>query len=213
MIQELVACFTMCYPRGAVIEGNFRFPLGKRHVIALTGPSGSGKTTLLRCLAGLERPVSGSIRAGDEIWYDSERRIHQSPQQRDIGYLFQEYALLPHLSVANNIGYGLRSLSAAARRTRIGDLLERFHLTGLADRRIREISGGQQQRVALARALARKPRLLLLDEPLSALDAGLRAELRTELDRLLHTLDIPTILVTHERSEADALADEVISLG
>ena len=212
MIQELVARFTMRYPRGAVIEGNFRFPLGQRHVIALTGPSGSGKTTLLRCLAGLERPANGSIHAGEEIWFDAERRIHQSPQQRDIGYLFQEYALFPHLSVANNIGYGLGALSSEARRTRVWELLERFHLTGLADRRIREISGGQQQRVALARALARKPHLLLLDEPLSALDAGLREELRTELDQLLHTLDIPTILVTHDRAEAEALADEVISL-
>lgn len=210
--EELIARFTIRYRRGPEIAGDLRLPLGRRHVTALLGPSGSGKTTILRCLAGLERPAAGSIRAGGAVWFDSARRLFLTPQQRDIGFLFQDYALFPHLSVADNLGYGLRGLDPKTRLERIDELLERFHLTLLRDRRPREISGGQQQRTALARALARKPRLLLLDEPLSALDSALRREMRGELDALLDSLDIPVLLVTHDEEEAEALADEVVQL-
>ncbi len=212
MIGELVADFTMRYRGGPRVAGHFRFPLGRRHVVALTGPSGAGKTTLLRCLAGLERPESGFIQAGEQVWFDAGRSICLGPQSRDVGFLFQDYALFPHLRVAANIAYGLGHLPAREREARVGELLDRFGLAGLGDRRIREISGGQQQRVALARALARKPRLLLLDEPLSALDAGLRAELRRELARILSGLDIPVLLVTHDPAEADELADETLAV-
>jgi len=210
--EELVARFTMRYRRGPVVEGDLRLPLGRRHVVALLGPSGSGKSTILRCLAGVEHPAAGFIRAGAESWFDAGRGICLTPQQRDIGFLFQDYALFPHLTVSQNLGFGLRSLGREARDERIGELLERFDLAGLGDRRPREISGGQQQRAALARALARKPRLLLLDEPLSALDTDLRRGMRAELNRILGSLEIPAVLVTHEAEEAAELADEVVRL-
>lgn len=210
MSTDLIARFTMRHRRGPAIHGDLRLPLGRRHITALFGPSGAGKTTLLRCLAGLERPECGEIRAGDEIWFDSARRRCLSPQQRGVGYLFQEYALFPHLSVAENIAYGLADLPKAGRWEKVDSFLQRFDLAGLADRRPRQLSGGQQQRVALARALACKPRLLLLDEPLSALDAGLREELRRELASILADLDIPVVLITHDAAEASDLADEVL---
>jgi molybdate transport system ATP-binding protein len=212
MSGDLVAHFTLRYRQGPSITGHLRLPLDRRHVTVLFGPSGAGKTSLLRCLAGLERPQSGHIQAGDELWFHADRSLCLSPQQRGVGYLFQEYALFPHLTVAGNIGYGLHRLPPAARRAKTDELLARFDLTGLADRRPRQLSGGQQQRVALARVLARKPRLLLLDEPLSALDAALRQELRQELSRILAALDIPVVLITHDAAEAKDLADEVLAV-
>lgn len=210
--EVLVAKFTMRHHRGPVIGGDLRLPLDRRHVVALLGPSGSGKTTLLRCLAGLEIPAEGTIRAGREIWFDAARKIRLTPQQRDVGFLFQDYALFPHLSVSQNLVYGLRTLDPAERSRRVQDLIGRFHLEGLEARRPREISGGQQQRVALARAIARKPRLLLLDEPLSALDTDLRVAMRTELGDILASLAIPVVLVTHDREEAEVLADGIVRI-
>src|SRR5205823_4699837 len=144
--------------------------------------SGSGKSTALRCLAGLERPDRGTIRFGDEIWFDSARGIFLPPQRRRIGYLFQDYALFPHLRVAQNIAYGLAKF---ARQQRIEEITALLGLSGLEDRYPKQLSGGQQQRVALARALVCRPRLLLLDEPLSALDAPTREHLRRQLRRWL----------------------------
>jgi molybdate transport system ATP-binding protein len=189
------------------VQASLRRPADSASVTVLFGPSGCGKTTILRCLAGLERPESGSIHCGAVTWFDAAQRVHRSPQQRGVGFVFQDYALFPHLSVAENIGFGL---PATERAERVESLLRTFELSGLAARRPQQISGGQQQRVALARALARRPRLLLLDEPLSALDAGLRDTLRGELRRLLRSFAIPVVLVTHERTEVMALADEVI---
>ncbi len=209
MDATLTAEFTKTFP-GATIRGRIGRPARDRGVTVLFGPSGCGKTTVLRCLAGLERPEAGLIRWGDETWFDAARGVHLPPQRRGIGYVFQDYALFPHLSVADNIGFGLHRLDGAERRRRVGEVLERFGLAEQARRRPRQLSGGQQQRVALARALACRPRLLLLDEPLSALDPVLRGRLRAELLRHLGSFGIPVLLVTHDREEALALGDELV---
>jgi molybdate transport system ATP-binding protein len=209
MTTDLIARFQKQFVRGAEIDIDYWQSTTGFSVTALIGPSGCGKTTLLRCLAGLIRPDAGTIQFGNEIWFEAGRRFSMPPQRRDIGFLFQDYALFPHLSVAKNIGFGLGQSSSAARGQRVSEILDRFQLIDLAERLPGQLSGGQQQRVALARVLARRPRLLLLDEPLSALDALLREQMRTELREILKTLETPTILVTHDRVEAIALADRV----
>jgi molybdate transport system ATP-binding protein len=212
MTRELTADFAKHFPAGPVIRATLTCPLDAFSITVLFGPSGSGKTTVLRCLAGLERPEEGSIRFADETWFDAARGIFLPPQQRGIGYLFQDYALFPHLRVAQNIGYSLRDLSARERQQRVKEMVDMLELAGLEERLPRQLSGGQLQRVALARALVRRPRLLLLDEPLSALDAPTRQPLRRELRRLLEASRVPAILVTHERMEALALGDQVVVL-
>jgi molybdate transport system ATP-binding protein len=206
----LSARFEKRFSPSSVVRGEMQLEADRFSTTILFGPSGSGKTTVLRCLAGLERPEEGFIRMGDEVWFDERSRICLGPQKRGVGFLFQEYALFPHLTVAGNVGYGLSGLSARERARNVAEALERFGLRGLERRFPREISGGQQQRVALARALVRRPRLLLLDEPLSALDLALRETLRFELRRLLEDSGIPVVLVTHDRVEALALGDRVI---
>jgi molybdate transport system ATP-binding protein len=176
-------------------------------VTVLFGPSGGGKTTVLRCLAGLDRPDLGFVRFGGEVWSYASSRAWVPPQRRGVGYLSQDYALFPHLSVAGNVAYGLGDLRRAERAERVAEMLTLFGLAGLEGRYPAQLSGGQQQRVALARALARRPRLLLLDEPLSALDAPTRGQLRRELRRLLAGAGVPALLVTHDRLEALALGD------
>lgn len=212
MNAQLQASFQKQFPGGPVIRADIRIPLGGHHVTVLSGPSGSGKTTILRCLAGLTRPDSGRILAGDEIWFDAALHRDLSPQRRGIGFLFQDFALFPHLTVRENLGYGLGRLSPAERGQRIGELMELFRLQGLERRRPREISGGQQQRLALARALACRPRLLLLDEPLSAIDAGLRQELRHELRETLARLELPALVVTHDADDVRVFGDAVIEV-
>ena len=179
-------------------------------VVALVGPSGSGKTLTLQCLAGLLRADSGRIAIGDRVVFDTTTGVDVTAQSRRVGYVFQGYALFPHLSVAQNIGYGLHRLAAADRRRRVGEMLERFGLAPQERRRPAELSGGQQQRVALARALATDPDVVLLDEPLSALDAPLRRELRRELVRTIREWRKPTVLVTHDLAEAYQIADYVV---
>lgn len=210
MADSLTARFTKRYPGGAVIRGDLARPATGRSVTVLFGPSGCGKTTVLRSLAGLERPDEGSINFGTETWFDAQRNIDLPPQRRGVGFVFQDYALFPHLTVEGNIGHGLCKLPGAERAARVHDLAERFALSACLNQRPRELSGGQQQRVALARALACRPRLLLLDEPLSALDAALRDELRAELRRWLTECEVPVFLVTHDRAEALALGDELV---
>jgi molybdate transport system ATP-binding protein len=210
MADQLTANFTKRFIGGAVIRGRLVQPVCGHSVTVLFGPSGCGKTTVLRCLAGLERPEEGVIQFGAQTWFDAERGVSLTPQQRGIGFVFQDYALFPHLTVAGNIGYGLRTLSGRDRQQCVAEILDRFELRGFEQRRPRRLSGGQQQRVALARALACRPRLLLLDEPLSALDATLRKELRGELRRLLAACEIPVLLVTHDRDEALTLGDELV---
>jgi len=169
--------------------------------VALVGPSGAGKTSALRVVAGLARPAGGRVSLGDETWFDADRRVDLRPEERRVGLVFQEYALFPHLSVRGNVAYGGRE--------RVDELMERFQLAHLADTRPERLSGGERQRVALARALARDPAVLLLDEPLSALDAHTRLRVRGELSELLRDLGLPTLLVTHDYEDAAALADEV----
>ena len=201
---------TVEHPRGPTIEARLDDVFRHGPVAVLFGPSGSGKTTVLRSLAGLQRPARGRITLGDAVWFDSEKGVETPPQRRRVGYLAQQYALFPHLSVEDNVAYGLRGLSAEARRDRVRATLERFRIDELRGRRVRELSGGEQQRVALARTLAPGPELLLLDEPLSALDSGTRAALRAELRRDLLRAETPAIVVTHDYTEALALGDSLM---
>src|SRR5262245_2266636 len=209
---ELAAEFEKHFTDETVIKAEVRRPADAFSLTVLFGPSGAGKSTTLRCLAGLDRPERGVIRFGDEIWFDAARGIFLPPQRRRIGYLFQDYALFPHLRVAQNIGYGLGMIAAPERRQRIEEIVALLGLVGLEDHYPRQLSGRQQQRVALARALVCRPRLLLLDEPLSALDAPTREHLRRQLRDWLVELRMSTILVTHDRIEALALGDHVVVL-
>jgi molybdate transport system ATP-binding protein len=214
-MNDLVARFEKRFRGGATIAADLAHPADGFSVLVLFGPSGSGKTTILRALAGLEKPETGSIRFGHETWFDAAKRVHLPPQRRGIGYLFQQYALFPHLTVAQNVAYGIRLPKGVRTRvdpTWVSKLLERFDLGGLEDRFPSQLSGGQQQRVALARTLACEPRLLLLDEPLSSLDQTLREQVRGELRGWLAEFALPAILVTHDRIDAMALGDHVAIL-
>ncbi len=208
MSEEIVIDLVKKFP-DCEISFRARWPRDNSWTV-LFGPSGAGKTTVLRCLAGLEKPDRGTIRFDGETWFDSASRLFVAPQDRCIGYFFQEYALFPHLSVLNNIGYNLDKLSRTEKQNRIGEMLELFHLQGMEDRDIATLSGGEKQRVALARTLARRPRLLLLDEPLSALDGPTRIRLRKALRSLLPQFGLPILLVTHDRTEALSLGDRLI---
>jgi molybdate transport system ATP-binding protein len=177
--------------------------------LALAGPSGAGKTSVLRIAAGLVRPERGLVEANGEVWLDTERDIDVPPEQRRCGYVFQEYALFPHLSAWQNVAYPLRELPRAQRRERALELLGRFGLRDLAEARPRTLSGGERQRVAVARALARRPAVLLLDEPLSALDARTRASASRELSAVLDDVEVPALLVTHDFAEAAQLGHRV----
>jgi molybdate transport system ATP-binding protein len=165
MAGEIVVRIDRLFPGHPAIRADFEIDLTRKATTILFGPSGAGKTTVLRCLAGLERPDHGLIRFGDEIWFDSDRGIYLTPQARRIGFLAQDYALFPHLTVRENVEYGLAGSTRAERREAAARMLEFFEITHLAGRQPPEISGGEAQRVALARALAPSPRLLLLDEP------------------------------------------------
>jgi molybdate transport system ATP-binding protein len=198
------------YPEGASVAVQFEISEPGFSVTVLFGPSGSGKTTALRMLAGLEPVDRGSIRVAGHTWADAARGLHLPAQMRKLGFLSQAYHLFPHLSVRENLGYGLMGLPPEARAARVSELLQLLDLVDLGQRRPGELSGGQQQRVALGRALARKPQLLLLDEPLSALDQPIRQRLRKELRDLLRQLNIPTVLVTHDRTKALQLGDRLV---
>jgi molybdate transport system ATP-binding protein len=168
--------------------------------VALVGPSGAGKTSVLRAVAGLARPTRGVIACGEETWFDSERSIDVRPEDRSVGYVFQEYALFPHLTVQQNVTFG---------GGRADRLLSRLRIEHLARTKPAELSGGERQRVAVARALARSPRVLLLDEPMAALDPHTRGSVRAELHDLLRELRLPALLVTHDFEDAAALADRI----
>jgi putative spermidine/putrescine transport system ATP-binding protein len=181
--------------------------IARSETLVLLGPSGCGKTTMLRIIAGLELPDQGG-----RVLFDGKDMTKVPIEKRNVGMVFQSYALFPNMSVADNIGYGLkiRGVPRAERVRRVEELVALTNITGLEKRRIDQLSGGQRQRVALARAVAIRPRILLLDEPLTALDAALRERLRSELNRLLRALGITAIYVTHDQSEAMELGDRIV---
>jgi molybdate transport system ATP-binding protein len=180
-------------------------------VLVLFGPSGCGKTTILRSIAGLTRPDSGKIALGQRVLYDSNAAVFMPPKSREIGYVFQEYALFPHMNIAKNILYSVNNQSEPQQQN-YSKLLQLLKIEKLTERLPGELSGGERQRVALARALMAEPQILLLDEPLSALDIQTRSELQDELLKLQQAWEIPFILVTHDPEEAHKLGDEIIHM-
>src|SRR5581483_11123513 len=181
-------------------------------VLGLVGPSGSGKTTVLRAIAGLHQPQRGRIECRGVPWFDRQARVNLSAQQRRVGFVFQNYALFPHLSAEENVIAAMSHVPPSERTRRARALLARVHLAGLNRRRPVELSGGQQQRVAVARALARDPQVLLLDEPFAAVDRVTRRKLYVELAEMREQLEMPVVLVTHDLEEAAMLADELCIL-
>jgi iron(III) transport system ATP-binding protein len=197
---------------GVVAVRGATFAVGAGEHVTLLGPSGCGKTTTLRAIAGLERPESGEIRIGGEPVYSSATGVHVPAERRGLSMVFQSYAIWPHMSVFDNVAYGLRvrRRPAAEVAERVRWALELVQLGGLADRGAAKLSGGQQQRVALARAFVFSPAVLLFDEPLSNLDAKLRAEMRLEIKELQRRLDITSVYVTHDLEEALAISDRIV---
>lgn len=189
------------------LEAELEVPAGE--CVALAGPSGAGKSTLLRIAAGLLHPQDGRVTCDDEVWLDTESGIDLAPERRGCGYVFQDYALFGYMRVWQNVAYGLRGVPRAQRRRRADELLDRFGIGHLAEARPQTLSGGERQRVAVARALAPRPRALLLDEPLSALDARTRASASRELATVLREAGVPALLVTHDFTEAAVLGDRV----
>ena len=187
---------------------NIRREISGGDFICLVGHSGSGKTTLLRILSGLLTPDEGVIRVGGKTWFDSTARINLKPQQRSIAYMFQDLALFPNMTVAQNIGYAQR----AHNPTHINELLDIFGMKGLATQKPGKLSGGQKQRVALARALASSPQILLLDEPLSSIDQEMRQALQSEILKAHEYLNSTSIMVTHDLPEARRMANEIIKI-
>lgn len=194
---------TKAFGSSTVLKG-VSLELGSSDFVCLLGPSGCGKTTLLRILCGIEQPDAG------EIWLNGKDMTRAAPQERRFGVVFQSYALFPNLTARQNVEYGLQNLSSSARRQRSREMLDLVGLGDLMERFPAQLSGGQQQRVALARALAPQPPVLLLDEPLSALDAKVRETLRHEIVGIQRALGVPTVMVTHDQEEALAMADRVV---
>lgn len=182
-----------------------------RNILVLFGPSGCGKTTTLRCIAGLTRPEEGKIIFNQHIFYASKTNKFVPPKDRNIGYMFQEYALFPHMNVKKNITYGIKKRDEHTKNlyVQLMDILKIEHLT---NRHVSQLSGGEKQRVALARALMAEPKILLLDEPFSSLDQETRCELQEELKKMQAVWNIPFILVTHDPEEAKSLGDQILFL-
>jgi len=191
------------------IEMALHIKLKKGSLNVLFGKSGAGKSTILKMIAGLFAPDSGRIVIDGETWFDSQKKINLPPQKRKVGFVFQDYALFPNMSVRENLRYGLEK---SAPVSKVNEVLEVMELGALANQKPSTLSGGQQQRVALARALVREPKILLLDEPLSALDFAMRAKLQDELLRIQRHFGLTTLLVSHDVSEVYKLAQEVVEL-
>lgn len=192
-----------------VLDVAASFPPG---FTVLFGPSGAGKSTLLDCIAGLQRPDSGKIQLGEELFFDAAGHLSLSPQRRELAYVFQSLALFPHFSVEQNIRYGLDKFAVPEQTERVSTVARNFRIEKLLARRPAELSGGEKQRVALARALATRPRMLLLDEPLTGLDASLRRSILEDLQAWNSANRIPILYVTHNREEVDAIGERVVTL-
>ncbi len=197
---------TKAYTPGVTAVANVSLSIAAGEIICLLGPSGCGKTTLLRLIAGLERPDSGTV------WFEGKNVTAVPPHRREFGMMFQDFALFPHKNVAANVAFGLEMHGWAKERSaaRVAEMLDLVELTGLGQRDIGQLSGGEQQRVALARALASGPRLLMLDEPLGALDRALRERLMLDLRQILQRVGVTAVYVTHDQTEAFAIADRVV---
>ena len=208
MTRPVVQCvgLTKRYGEAVAVEG-LSFSLEPGEILSILGPSGCGKTTMLRLVAGFDSPDAGEIAIQGRLV--AGRSVYVPPDCRNVGMVFQEYALFPHLSVAQNVSFGLHRLSDSERRQRLTEVIELVRLTGLEERYPHELSGGQQQRVALARTLAPRPIAVLLDEPFSNLDAAMRASMRQEVESILRQNGIATVFVTHDREEAFAMADRL----
>lgn len=189
-----------------LLEAHFDLSIGDGEFLTLFGPSGAGKTTLMRMIAGLEKPDSGRIEIDGEIWFDQNRKINLPPQKRSVGFVFQDYALFPTMSVRENL---LFAAETPQQRSNVDELIALVELENLADRLPSTLSGGQKQRVALARALVRRPKILLLDEPLSALDPQMRQKLQDELALIHERLGVTTLLVSHDVTETVKLSDRL----
>jgi molybdate transport system ATP-binding protein len=208
-VNPLSFCCRHRYPGGFSLDAQF---VTSAQVTAVSGPSGSGKTSVLYMIAGLLRPQSGAIRFGPRVWLESDHGIHLKAEQRHVGFVFQDHLLFPHLSVQRNLMYGRRrrrGRSVAIEPSRVIEVLE---LGDLLARYPRNLSGGEKQRVALGRSLLSGPELLLMDEPLAALDAGLKDRILTYLERVVEEWHVPTIYVSHSLAEVRRLADRVIAL-
>src|SRR6478672_4335037 len=197
--------------RSPVNQLNIQFQVADGLTV-LFGPSGCGKSSTLMAIAGLLNPDWGRLEVGDTIFFDSDRQINIPPHQRHVGYVFQNYALFPHLNVAENIGFALNRWQRQQRWERVNELVHLLELDGFIHQPVQHLSGGQAQRVAIARALAAYPKILLLDEPFSALDDDLRATLRTELKIIQRQFNLPIVLVTHSQADALELADHLVTL-
>ncbi|UWG97062.1 ATP-binding cassette domain-containing protein [Dehalobacter sp. DCM] len=181
-------------------------------ILVLVGPSGAGKTTILKCLAGLKSPSEGLIQIGDRTVYASDKKINLATKERKVGYVFQEYALFPHMTVKKNITYGVSKQKRHVSPYAAEEMMRLLGILHLKDRHPQHISGGEKQRVALARALMTEPEIMLLDEPLSALDPETRSELQLELKKIQRQWDIPFVMVTHDPAEAELLGDQIIRI-
>lgn len=213
MTELTVDNIHLAYDRNPVLKG-LSMSLNKGEVVSLLGASGSGKTTLLRAIAGLEQPSQGRIAINENVLYDSQNRIDLPAEARNLGLVFQSYALWPHMTVQDNVAYPLtlRKTSKAQSRQRVDAILDQLGLKGLGERYPSQLSGGQQQRVAIARALIYNPPVILLDEPLSNLDAKLREEARVFLRELIVQMGLSALMVTHDQAEAMAISDRILLL-
>lgn len=195
---------------GEWISDNVNFEIDEGSILAILGESGSGKSTVLRLIAGLEMPFEGRIIVNQEVHVDKDHFL--DPEKRGIGMVFQDYALFPHMTVEKNIGFGIENLAKQERLKRIDEVLSLVSLKGYEKRYPHELSGGQQQRIAIARAIAPKPKLLLLDEPFSNLDAHLHEQIRSDLREILKEAGITSVFVTHDKEDALAIATDVVVL-